>query len=444
MSSEEAKLKRVLTRGDLLGIAIGQIIGAGIMSLTGIAIGMTGSGVLLAFILSAVVTLFRSMPQAVLGTALPTTGGSYRYVSRLLTPKLGFVYVAMSTFCQVTLAMYALSFADYACSLWPALNRAVVAGALMTVCYLVNLFGIKQAAVLQKSMVYVLIGSLLAFTLFGLPRVDASVFCRAAMFPNGPKGFLTAVALLSFATGGATVIVELGGEMKRPQHDIPYTVIVSTFACALLYAGMSAVASGVLPIEQVANRPLTEVARTVLPRALFFVFMTGGAMFAVATTLNATLAWCTKGLLVACEDGWLPKSLGKVSEKYGTPIRLLTLFYVIGMLPILTGLSLATISMLGTGMISLTYLLPTIAAIYLPVKHPEQYRESPFYMKPALLNTVIVIAFLALAVQAYLLLSPLPKKILLGSAVIVAVAALYAFARGAALDKEGQAKELGF
>ena len=41
---QATNLKKVLGLTDVLGIAIGQIIGAGVMSLTGIGIQMTGSG----------------------------------------------------------------------------------------------------------------------------------------------------------------------------------------------------------------------------------------------------------------------------------------------------------------------------------------------------------------------------------------------------------------
>lgn len=82
-------LKKVLGFTDVMGIAIGQIIGAGVMSLTGIGIQMTGSGITPAFILSSLITLLTMFPIAILGSALPTTGGMYQYTSRLLSPKVG-------------------------------------------------------------------------------------------------------------------------------------------------------------------------------------------------------------------------------------------------------------------------------------------------------------------------------------------------------------------
>ena len=50
--SESTHLKKNLGLGDVMGIALGQVIGSGIMTMTGIGIQMSGSGVTLAYIIS--------------------------------------------------------------------------------------------------------------------------------------------------------------------------------------------------------------------------------------------------------------------------------------------------------------------------------------------------------------------------------------------------------
>ncbi|SUM82095.1 amino acid transporter [Staphylococcus saprophyticus] len=99
---QATNLKKVLGFTDVMGIAIGQIIGAGVMSLTGIGIQMTGSGITPAFILSAIITLLTMFPIAILGSTLPTTGGMYQYTSRLLSPKIGIFWLLLFIFLQVT------------------------------------------------------------------------------------------------------------------------------------------------------------------------------------------------------------------------------------------------------------------------------------------------------------------------------------------------------
>lgn len=299
MANQEANLKKVLGLGDVMSIGAGQIIGAGVMALTGIAIGMTGSGVTLAFVISSVFTLFMVLPIAVMGSAIPTTGGLYRYTSRLLSPKIGFFWLTLFILAQLTLAMYSISFAEYVQGLVPSAPLKLVAFTLLTVFFIANLVGVKFAALVEKFMVIVLLLALIVFVAWGMPEVNYAVFNTGEMFPSGFVGFFMAVGLLSFATGGAQVVAELGGEMKNPGRDIPLTIIVTTLAIGLLYAFMATIAVGVLPIADVANMPLTDVARTILPGPLFVFFIVGGAMFALATTLNATLSWVTKGIMIA-------------------------------------------------------------------------------------------------------------------------------------------------
>ena len=61
-STQPPELERVLTFRDLLFIAIGQIIGAGVVALTGVAIGMTGPSVTLAYLAAALLVLIVSIP----------------------------------------------------------------------------------------------------------------------------------------------------------------------------------------------------------------------------------------------------------------------------------------------------------------------------------------------------------------------------------------------
>jgi APA family basic amino acid/polyamine antiporter len=113
--------------------------------------------------------------------------------------------------------------------------------------------------------------------------------------------------------------VNLGGEAKNPVRDIPLAMIISTLSVAVLYALLAYVAAGVLPVEQVAGKPLTQVAETVLPKPLFIFFIVGGAMFALASTLNSQFAASTKPLLQGSSDGWLPRKLAYIHPKFKTP-----------------------------------------------------------------------------------------------------------------------------
>lgn len=422
---QESKLKRNLTFSNLMAIAIGQIIGAGVMTMTGTAIGMTGTGVALAFIISPIITLITDFPQAILGGTVPVSGGPYRYISRLWGKQAGFLYIVLFCCTNVNLSMYALSFASYAVSLFTGLNPNLVAGIILTVMFLVNIVGTKKAAVVNTLVSVVMIGSLLAFAAFGLPHSDMGyVFTPSNLFNHGVMGLISAIALLGFATSGAANITQLGSEAKNPGRDIPAVIVISTILCAFVYIAVAITACGVLPIEQVANQNLTVVASEVLPGPMYYVFVIGAALGATASTLNSTLSWVVKPILVACDDGMLPHSFGTVNSK-GVPYKILTAFYIVGMFPIVTGVSFSVIARLSTAINLIIRILTITTLFHLAKKYPESVAKSTLKIPTSWYKPWAVVASVISLILAYSLLYSLTPSILLSLGVLIAGAILY-------------------
>jgi len=430
------ELKRVLGLGDLMGIGVGQIIGSGIMALTGITIALTGAGTPLAFLVAAVLVICPNLVLAVLGSAVPATGGMYTYVRDYIGPKTGFFYLALLVAGQLVLAMFAVTFADYACSLIPGLSKTWVAFGVLTLCFVMNVLGVDIAAKLQNVLVIILVAAMLLFVAFGLPKVDWSVFRGGvkAIMPNGFLNFMTGASLLTFATGGAEFLSELGGEMKNLGRDLPRAMIYSTLAVAVLYAFIGVVAVGVLPIETVAGESLVLVSQAIFPKPVYYFFIVGGGMFAVASTLNATFTWCTKGLLIAAEEGWLPRQAAAVSSR-GTPWVLLLVFYVVGVIPILTGLDISTIARLGNGVSLIYVLFPIFTGYLIYQKNPEAMARSSFQIKKPLLFVLTTLALVGYIIAAILNFSDITsawQMMLVFSAVVI----IYAFLRERHLKKQ--------
>ena len=430
--SEEKKtneLRRVLGLGDLMGIGVGQIIGSGIMALTGITIALTGAGTPLAFLVAAVLVICPNMVLAVLGSAVPATGGMYTYVRDYIGKKTGFFYLALLVAGQLVLAMFAITFADYTCSLLPGLPKTWVAFGVLTICFIMNVLGVDFAAKLQNVLVIVLVGAMVLFIAFGLPKVNWDVFKGgiSAIMPNGFINFMTGASLLTFATGGAEFLSELGGEMKNPGRDLPRAMIYSTLAVAVLYAFIGIVAVGVLPIETVAGESLVLVSEAIFPKPVYYFFIVGGGMFAVASTLNATFTWCTKGLLIAAEEGWLPRQAAAISKR-GTPWVLLLVFYIIGAIPILTGLDISTIARLGNGVSLIYVLFPIFTGYLIYKKNPQAMANSSFKIKKTalfILTTVALIGYVIAAILNFSDITSAWQMMLIYSAVVI----IYAFLR---------------
>lgn len=399
MDKQEDKLQRVMDTKDAVALSIGLIIGAGVMSLSGIAIGRTGTSVSLAYLISAVLTIITSLPLVQMAAAAPTAGAGYKYTSRMLGSWAGFVTAILTIPVFISLAVYSMSFAQYFLVAFPSANMYVVAGIVLTVFYLLNLVGTNVFKRVQNLIVYVLAFALAIFIVFGLPKVDyATYFSSEKFLPFGAGGLFNASVLLYFALYGGVQVANMGSEMKDPGKAIPIATIGATMAVAVIYALIGIVASGVLPYEQVAYQPLSVVAEHTLPSGLFWVFIIGGGLGATASTVNGMIATQPRPLIAPCDDGWLPKKLGTISKR-GVPVYLLTLAYVTAMVPIVFRIPIETVSdtLIGAGGMA-GWFIP-IALIQMMKKRPDLYEASPFKIPRKLVVPVAILGLIATVFQ---------------------------------------------
>jgi APA family basic amino acid/polyamine antiporter len=321
--------------------------------------------------------------------------------------------------------MFALSFTEYFLALFmPNGPGKLIAIIVVTIFYVINFFGIDKMAKVQNVIVLIMCIALGLLAAFGIGKVSPD-FISHNFFTHGFRGLMTAAALLSFATSGAFAIVNLSGEAKNPTRDIPLAAIFSTLLVAVLYGFLAVVAAGVLPIDQVAYKPLAGVAEAVLPRPVYYFFMVGGAMFALITTLNAQLGWATKPVLQACVDGWFPKKLAYLHPKYKSPVILLTIFYFFGIIPIIIGFNVGIIGSLATIVSQITFVIIAVALFRLPKVVPEEWNKSKFKMSQGMLNFIVVIGAIGASIPIYFLVTDVSPAILVGNFVLVLAGILY-------------------
>ncbi len=430
--SSTKDLARTLGKKELMGIAIGQIIGAGIMSMMGVAIAMTGRSANLAFMLSAMFTMCTFFPSIFITSCIRMRGGMYTQFAIFAGDKWAGYYSVVYFITNMSLAMYALSFAQYALALLPTGgSQKVIALVVGTLFFILNYFGVDLMAKIQNLLVVVLLLSLTMFAVFGLPQVDlVNYFSNAdGMFmTEGVSGFLTATAYLGFATGGATVILGVSAECKNPTKDIPFVIITATIGVAVLYGLVATTAAGILPVPEVANQPLTLVAAEILPKPLYIFFIVGGAMFALATTLNSQIMSCTKPVMQSCEDGWFPQSLAALS-KYKTPWKILIIYYIILVVPIVLELEIAQISSIVQILGYLNNLVLTITAMKLPKLFPEAWEKSQFKVPTPVFKALMIVTCIAILIQASFMLKSMTPQLILFNVAVMAAGFIWAFYR---------------
>jgi len=191
-------------------------------------------------------------------------------------------------------------------------------------------------------------------------------------------------------------------------------------------------ASGVLPIEQVADQNLSLVAQEVMPGWAFVYFTLAAGAGATAKMLNVTLSWIAKPILVACDDGVLPKSWGTVNKR-GVPYKLLTMFMLIGLIPLLMGLDISFISTMGTAISLVSTVMFSVAFLNLPKKYPEAYARSEMKLSEGTIKLLGYGSIVLSAVFSASLIIELPTAAKIGFVILFAVS--IAYANSGKLDK---------
>jgi len=427
-SHSPADVKRNLTRTDLVSVAVGQIIGAGIMAMTGTAIGMTGRSVNLAFLIAGILCILTAIPQLLVGGTARFKGGQYTQVAAFGGQRLAGVFTMINVFTGLGIAMYVISFTEYLLALVPNAPSKLISVAVITLLFLMNILGAKQAAILQTVMCVVMALAIAAFVAFGIPNLQPGYFAPPDFMTKGVTGVLMASAYLSFAAGGAQYVINFSGEAKNPTRDVPFAIIVPTVGISIVYALMGTIAAGVLPVADVANKSLALVAEAIMPKPVYVFFIVGGAMFALLTTLNASIGWMCRPIVQAAKDGWLPAVFGKLNPRFGTPMNVLLLFYVIGLVPILAGLDISIVSSSTVILTSAVKVILCFTAIRLPKVMPELWNKSKFHVGKGLLNVLCIVGGLVATFQVVLMLATSAPLELAGNLAILVVSVIYALA----------------
>ncbi len=383
---------------ELTGYSVGNCVGTGIFVSMGLGIAFTGRSIPLALIIASIVVLFAYAFRPLLAGMFVLPGGKYSQQA-LLQPKLLIGVSAISNvLAGLGFAMFAIAIVDYAEIIFPQIAgyAQLISALIVSVFFLTTMLGAKFKGIFNVIMVGIMVISLSMFTIFGLPNVQAGVFDIASegYFSGGAMGFVMAIACMAFACQGSSISVEMTADAKNPKRNVPISVLLATVIVAIFYCLLSIVASGVLPVEEVANESLGVVAEVILPYPAFVVFILGGACFAIATSLYSYIVSIQNPLLETINDGWLPAVFAK-KTKNGYPYVMNAVLYIIAVVPIFMDMGVLEIISFTTIPTMILTIINNILCVPLVKKYPKAWKESFFHMPMWLFYVVIVLSVLS-------------------------------------------------
>jgi APA family basic amino acid/polyamine antiporter len=407
-------LKRTLNLLDATSVGIGAIIGAGIFVVLGIAIGYAGPAIIVSIIIAGVVASFTAFSFAELGSAIPKEGGAYQFAFELISPFAGFLVGCLWLFAQIVAgAAISLGFASYLVAIFPALSLKTVAVAIALILTGVNLIGIKQSATVNNILVIIKIAILCLFIVVGIFQIHPQNFAQFS--PNGLFGILQGAGFIFFAYLGFGRIAALGEEVKNPEKNLPLSILIALVVSIVIYffAGLTATGLQDYRILAQSGSPIADAAKATgnftLVAAISF-----GALIAIVGVLLTNLIGLSRVAFAMARNGQLPKSIAKVSSRFGTPyIAVLSMSALLIVIAVALDLQQA-VAITSFALLS-THLIVNFSAIRLRKKMPSSAKfRVPFY------PLIPVLGLLSCTI----LMFSLPIESWIVAAVVVAISAV--------------------
>lgn len=430
MSQTQKKEARNLGLFDIFSLGFGGAVGSGIFVLIGLGIQNTGKSIVLSVVVGCIVMLLAYFYNVLLSSMFMFEGGDYSQKAIAFNPFFTGLSGYINFINGFSIAMYAVAIVNYASIIFPQLGlySKPVAIVIITLLFAATIKGSKFISSLNSIMTVVLISSILLFIVMGLPKVQVGYFNDTQFFLNGRGGFISAIAIMGWACQGTTMgPVSVTAVTKNSKRNIPLGILLVTIALAIVYGLMSYVASGVLPIQEVAGKNLSAVASEIFPRTVFVIFILGGAVSAIATSMITGITMVRYPLLKVAQDGWLPNVFKKTTgENYPWVIYLV--IYIISVIPILTGTSL-------DAMVSLVMIPNMIMNIYVNIKcisiikkYPEQWKQSVLHMPNIFMFIILVLSALCAGIVCYNLfigLKPMEMATLIAIMIVMSLLSIF-------------------
>ena len=392
-------MEKKLNLFDLISIGVGCIVGSGVFALMGVGIAYTGRGIVLALFLAMALCVLQSIAFPLLTRIFEVDGGEYA-INSLVMPKMcsGFAVGRDILFRAGSLAVTAIAVVQCLEKLFPSISAygKLVAFLVLTLAFLCAVVGDKFAAGVQNIMCICMYLALGIFVVYGVMKMDTAAYSGDPMLPNGLKGLISAIALMSYTCNGFQYVINMGKSAANPRKNIPLAFCLSALVGAAIYALIGFAATHTHSYGEIAGMNLGGVAQMIMPNGLYMFFLIGGALFALCTSLLGAIVSGYRPLIASAKDGWLPGVLTKTTKK-GAPY-VLVLLYLLGAVPIFLGMDLGDVATICLFPGAITKVLANIYAMSVPSRFEKSWKKSGLKISVGLYRFVLVVSSVAAVV----------------------------------------------
>jgi basic amino acid/polyamine antiporter, APA family len=397
-ASSPQQLKRQIGIADAVFLGLGSIIGTGVFVSIAMATGISGTAVLWATVLAALVATCNGLSSAQLAANHPVSGGTYEYGYRWLTPGFGFCAGWMFLCAKsASAATAALGFALYVKHSTGLSTPGIATGTLIAVTLIV-LLGLRRSSKTNTIMVSISLAALLLFIVAGFYHATKAGFDLSFITTIPASGitltnFFEATALMFVAYTGYGRIATLGEEIHEPETSIPKAIIITLSISTALYitvAFISILALGSNAFGATTSSghaPLAVAASQFQLPGLSLLVSIGAATAMLGVLLNLILG-LSRIVLAMARRGDLPAVFARINSSGTSPYMAVLLVSAV-ILTLILFVDIKTTWSFSAFTVLIYYSITNLAALRLN----GQERRYPHYIAALGLCTCLLLAF---------------------------------------------------
>ena len=402
--------KRGLGLREAVTLTVGTVVGVGLFTTGANSVGYLGALTLAATLVAFAVSLLPALIYGEMGAALPYAGGTYRFATVGLGGLWGMLAGWNFVISLIAVASgEALAFSFYLKTLFEALgwslplDERILAGAVILLFVLINWRGVEIAGKLQNGVVFFFWGSALVWFATMASRISLEFF-QAPLPPGAlePGQFIFVVSLVWWCFAGFETCCAMGEEIRHPQITIPRALFLTPFLVFIVTATFQWFLLGIVPPQHLgtlaqAAAPYAEGMKTAGILGFPLILLCAGIAFGGdLSTLNPSVGAPARYLYSMARDGVLPRPLGALHPRYGTPHVAIAFLGVVTLLFVSTG-SIIYIASLSLFADLLYYIIGFAAFVGLRRRFPHLPRpyRAPAGLTGALFSILVYLVMMA-------------------------------------------------